>query len=61
MFDEIYQMAKMGIKPMMIDVAYAYEFGNGVEKNKEQAIYWYKKAGDSESIDRAKALEEQED
>jgi len=49
-------MAKMGIQEGMIGVAYAYEFGMGVEKNIDEAIKWYEKAGDSESLKRAKNL-----
>ncbi|NQS90205.1 SEL1-like repeat protein [Patescibacteria group bacterium] len=56
MFEEQLRMAKMGIPDMMIGVAYAYEFGMGVEKNITEAIKWYEKAGDSESIERAKNL-----
>lgn len=58
MFEEQLRMAKMGIKEMMIGVAYSYEFGMGTAKNKEEAIKWYEKAGDSESVGRAKDLKQ---
>ena len=59
MFEEQLRMAEMGIPEMMIDVAYAYEFGTGgAPKDIEKAIHWYKKVGDAESVDRARALEE---
>lgn len=58
-FEEQLTMAKMGIPDMMISVAYAYEFGvMGVVKDVEKAIHWYKKAGDKESLERTRALEE---
>lgn len=51
------QMAKMWIQEWMIWLAYEYEFGMGREKNIEEAIKWYKKAGDRESKNRASELE----
>jgi len=59
MFEENLAMAEMGIPEMMIDVAYAYEFGTGgAPKDIKKAIHWYEKAGDAESLNRAKALRE---
>lgn len=41
-----------------VNLAYEYEFGlNGKPRDKHKAIQWYKKAGDAESLQRAKKLE----
>jgi TPR repeat protein len=42
-----YQMsAKRGIVPAMHNLARAYELGLGTPRNKEKAIYWYRKASE---------------
>lgn len=59
MFEENMYMAQIGLREGMIGVAYNYEFGTGgAPKDHEKAIYWYEKAGDAESLTRAKALRE---
>jgi len=50
------QMARMWIKEWMIWLAYEYEFWMNRDKDIEKAIYWYEKAWDSESIERANNL-----
>lgn len=53
--------AEKGIPEMMVSLAYDLEYGmNGEDKNIDEAIKWYEKAGDAESIKRAKALRERD-
>lgn len=53
------EMAEMGIQEFIISLAYDLEFGFGSEKqNTKEAIKWYKRAGDKESLERARELED---
>ena len=50
------QAAEHGHHVSQYYVAWAYEFGQGVEKNEEQALFWYRKSADNGNRDAKRAI-----
>jgi hypothetical protein len=57
-FEESLRLAKMGIQEMQIYVACAYRHGyDGQKRDLKKALFWFKQAGDTESLEKAKEIE----